>query len=185
LILANCYYREYAMGWGVVSGPGSAGPDGLEYVENPPGDFTSQDFWQWVRRSTAWDVRDGTGNPLANSYAMAQVQPWPGLGLPGYYDVASVHGADPLRFALAVSVAHDGLGDTVAAGAAASVRGPRGGEAGLGGPLVVTSAAETYYARPEPRADGREELPTLFRPYWQARLAAVRPEEALRAWEAP
>ncbi|WP_414590538.1 hypothetical protein, partial [Anabaena sp. CCY 9614] len=73
-------------------------------------------------------VRDGTGNPLANSYAMAQVQPWPGLGLPGYYDVASVHGADPLRFALAVSVAHDGLGDTVAAGAAASVRGPRGGE---------------------------------------------------------
>ncbi|CAB3627241.1 MAG: hypothetical protein J0I68_19570 [Achromobacter sp.] len=182
---AGCYYREYAMGWGVVSGPGSAGPDGLEYVENPPGDFTSQDFWQWVRRSTAWDVRDGTGNPLANSYAMAQVQPWPGLGLPGYYDVASVHGADPLRFALAVSVAHDGLGDTVAAGAAASVRGPRGGEAGLGGPLVVTSAAETYYARPEPRADGREELPTLFRPYWQARLAAVRPEEALRAWEAP
>jgi hypothetical protein len=180
---AGCYYREYAMGWGGVSGLGSAGPEGLQYVENPPGDFTSQDFWQWVKRSTTWDVRDGTGNPLANSYAMAQMPPWPGSGLPGEYEVASARGADPLRFAIVVSVAHDGLGD---AGVAASVSGSRGAGADLGGLLRVTSAAETYFARPEPRTDDdREELPTLFLPYWQARLASVTAEEALRAREAP
>lgn len=179
---AGCYYREYAMGWGVVSEPGSAGPEGLEYVENPPGDFTSQDFWQWVKRSTTWDLRGGTGNPLANSYAMAQMQPWPGLGLPGYYEVPSARGADPLRFAVVVSVAHDGLGDV---DAAAPMSGPRGAGAALGGRLRVTSAAETYFAGPEPRTDGREQPPTLFLPYWQARLASVTAEEAVQARETP
>jgi len=37
----------------------------------------------------------------------------------------------------------------------------------------VASAAQTYFARPEPRADGQAELANLFHPYWQARLAAL------------
>ncbi len=35
------------------------------------------------------------------------------------------------------------------------------------------SAAETYFARPQPRMDDAAELATLFRPYWRARLAAT------------
>lgn len=179
---AGCYYREYAMGWGVVSAPGSTGPDGLEYDENPPDNFTSQDFWHWVRRSTTWDVRGGTGNPLANSRAIAQLRPWPGSGLPGYYEVASARGAEHLRFAVAVSAARGGLGHV---DFAAPVRTPRGASAGPGAWLRVTSAAETYFARPEPHPGDPEEPPTLFLPYWQARLASVTAEEALRAREAP
>ncbi|WYX32208.1 hypothetical protein WJ976_13215 [Achromobacter denitrificans] len=56
---------------------------------------------------------------------------------------------------------------------------------GRSGSVHVMSAAETYFARPERRADGQGELATLFRPYWQARLSAVTPQEAARAKEAP
>lgn len=180
---AGCYYREYAMGWGVVPGAGDQGPEGLQYVANPPGDFTAQDFWQWVRRSTTWDIRDGTGNPLANSHAMAQARHWPGSGLPGFYEVANAAVGNSLRFAVAVSVERDEGGADSAAGAFA--RGPRRAVMDGRGPLVVTSAAETYFSRPEPRAGGQDESPTLFRPYWQARLASVTAEEALRARGAP
>ena len=51
--------------------------------------------------------------------------------------------------------------------------------------MRVTSAAETYFAGPEPRTDGREQPPTLFLPYWQARLASVTAEEAVQARETP
>jgi hypothetical protein len=37
--------------------------------------------------------------------------------------------------------------------------------------LSSVSAAEVYFERPAPRADGRVEYPSLFNPYWQARLA--------------
>lgn len=36
--------------------------------------------------------------------------------------------------------------------------------------LHAVASAEVYFQRPAPRADGREEYPSLFNPYWQARL---------------
>lgn len=36
--------------------------------------------------------------------------------------------------------------------------------------ITSVGAAEVYFRRPAPRADGRVELPSLFNPYWQARL---------------
>ncbi|MGE8620272.1 MAG: hypothetical protein ACN6O0_20820, partial [Achromobacter spanius] len=56
---------------------------------------------------------------------------------------------------------------------------------GQSGAITVTSAAETYFLRPEQRADRREELATLFRPYWQARLSAVTRAEASHARSTP
>nr|WP_255468085.1 hypothetical protein [Achromobacter sp. UMC71] len=178
----GCYYREYAMGWGTAQGQKSKAPPDLEYVEAPPEDFSSQDFWRWVELSTNWNIFDGATNPMANSYAMAQVQRWPGLGLPGYREVALRRGAEPLRFAVAVSLAGNVLPTTDAASQVAAPAG-RFRYAGLGdgGTLTVTSAAETYFARPDARPDGRPELATLFRPYWQARLSAVTPAETLLA----
>jgi hypothetical protein len=38
------------------------------------------------------------------------------------------------------------------------------------GRVASLAAAEVYFRRP-PRADGRVELPSLFNPYWHARLA--------------
>ncbi|WP_447918926.1 pilus assembly protein TadG-related protein [Achromobacter aegrifaciens] len=178
----GCYFREYAMGWGTAQGQKIKAPDGLEYVDEPPLDFSDQDFWRWVELSTNWDLLRDVSNPLANSYAMAAAQRWPGRGLPAYRDIVSSRGADPLRFAVAVRLAGAALKTTDGDSA---VRAPLGtfGYAALGrdGAVTVASAAETYFARPERRADGRDELATLFRPYWQARLSAVTASEAAQA----
>ncbi len=37
--------------------------------------------------------------------------------------------------------------------------------------LAAVASSEVYFERPEPRADGRKELPSLFNPYWQAHLS--------------
>lgn len=141
----GCYFREYAMGWGWI--PANTTSDPAEpYVDNPPDDFSSQDFWRWVRDSTDWDIHGGNANPLANSRAVSQRQRWPGGGLRSYFDVR-----DP-------SVPAAGF----------RVELVRPDATGL---LVHTrSAAESFFERPEPRADGRFENANLFRPYWQARL---------------
>jgi Flp pilus assembly protein TadG len=39
--------------------------------------------------------------------------------------------------------------------------------------LHALGSAEVYFRRPERRADGRQEYPSLFSPYWQARLSTV------------
>ena len=174
------------MGWGTAQGQKSKAPDGVDYVDEPPVDFSQEDFWRWVEQSTSWDIVSGFTNPMANSYAMASVQRWPGRGLPAYREVAASRVRDPLRFAVGVSMAGAVLKTTDADSALAS---PGGWfrYAGLGrtDAITVTSAAETYFLRPEKRADGRTELATLFRPYWQARLSAVRPEEVLLARRSP
>ena len=48
-----------------------------------------------------------------------------------------------------------------------------------GGGLHALSAAEILFRRPVSRADGRQELPSLFSPYWQAHLVDVDPAERL------
>jgi hypothetical protein len=39
--------------------------------------------------------------------------------------------------------------------------------------LHALGSAEVYFQRPSARADGREEYPSLFNPYWQARLTST------------
>lgn len=182
----GCYYREYAMGWGTTQGQKSKAPEGVEYVEAPPVDFSQEDFWRWVEQSTSWDIFSGITNPMANSYAMASAQRWPGGGLPAFREVAASRMNDPLRFAVGVSLAGAELKTTDADSALASPTGLfRYAGVGRAGGITVTSAAETYFLRPEQRADGRGELATLFRPYWQARLSAVNSHEALLARRSP
>lgn len=143
----GCYYREYAMGWGWIPAAATHQPAD-PYVDNPPDDFSSQDFWRWVQESTQWDIHGGDANPLANSRAVTQRQRWPGSGLQSYFDV---------RRESAVSAP------------AFTVRLVRPDASGLD--IHASSAAETFFDRPEPRVDGRIERPNLFRPYWQARLS--------------
>ncbi|MFD4839893.1 hypothetical protein ACFWP0_20485 [Achromobacter sp. NPDC058515] len=182
----GCYFREYAMGWGTAQGEKSKAPEGLEYVDEPPADFSQEDFWRWVELSTSWDIFSGATNPMANSYAMASAQRWPGGGLPAYREVALARSRDPLRFAVAVSLEGAALKTTDADSAVAAPVGLfRYAALGRTGAVRVSSAAETYFSRPERPADGRHEIATLFRPYWQARLSAVTPQEAQQARRAP
>ncbi len=142
----GCYRREYPMGWGWVPSAKGQAP-GAPYVESPPDDFSSQDFWRWVTQATDWSLVSGDSNPLANSRAVAAVARWHGSGLPTYFDIGA--GSDVLRFG--VTLRHTGPGGLY---------------------LHTRSAAETFFSRPESRADGALEKGNLFHPYWQARLAA-------------
>jgi hypothetical protein len=45
------------------------------------------------------------------------------------------------------------------------------------GALHAIGSAEVYFQRPSARSDGREEYPSLFSPYWQARLSATTATE--------
>ncbi len=174
----GCYFREYAMGWGTVQGKKSRVPDDVEFVEDPPADFSQEDFWRWVEHATSWNIFDGVNNPMANSYAMAGVRRWPGGGLPAYREVAPKRLAEPLRFAMAVSLQSAAVKTTDSGSAVAAPIGSfRYAALGRTGAITVSTAAETYFSRPEQRADGRLELATLFRPYWQARLSAVTPQD--------
>lgn len=143
----GCYYREYAMGWGWIPGAVTQTFDD-PYVDNPPDDFSAQDFWRWVQEATDWDLTAGSDNPLANSKAVAARQRWQGGGIPGHFDVHRKPVDDTLRFGL--SLQHPG---------------PEGVH------ISTHSAAETFFDRPVARSDGQLEQSNLFHPYWQARLA--------------
>lgn len=145
----GCYYREYAMGWGWIAGMTTPGSD-IPHVEQPPENFSEQDFWRWVQAATDWDLVSGAANPLANSYAVAERPVWPSRGLPAYYDVRESGSARPLRFSVRLRRA-----------------------VGSGEVIDTRSAAETFFQRPHPRADARHESQNLFNPYWQARVTAM------------
>ncbi|OZI24045.1 hypothetical protein CAL26_09370 [Bordetella genomosp. 9] len=173
----GCYYREYAMGWGKANARGAGGRaagDGGPDAPDVPEDFSRQDFWRWVRQHTSWDIVNGVSNPLAYAYAMRDAKRWSGAGLPPYAEVPLSRSGKGTRFVLALRQPAPLLATTDAGSTVASPTG-RLAYAGLTreDDVTVLSAAETYFARPHARRDGADELATLFRPYWQARLTGT------------
>ncbi len=145
----GCYYREYAMGWAWMPARPGQTMD-ADHVDAPPEDFADQDFWRWVRAATQWDLVGGRDNPLANSYALRDRRSWASRGLGDYLDVGA------------------GAGPDAASGFVVRMELPDAS----GRPIRARSAAESLFSRPERRADGLDETPSLFHPYWHARLAA-------------
>lgn len=176
----GCYYREYAMGWGKADAR-SAGQGKAESGVDAPQDFSREAFWKWVRANTSWDIVHGIANPLAYAYAMKGAARWSSGGLPAYAEVPLRRAAVPARFALRLR--HPApLLKTIGARSGIPAAPGRLSPADLddGDAIEVISAAEVYFARPEPRGDGADELATLFRPYWQARLAPMREDKRIR-----
>ncbi len=143
----GCYYREYPMGWGWIPGQSGSVPEGMEYAEDPPDDFSSQDFWRWVQSATNWNIFSGSSNPLANSRAVRDRQRWSGGGLVPYIDIRDANKQASLAFRLQLHQ-DDVQGHT----------------------LNTTSFAQTFFERPTKRRDGLYEKPNFWHPYWQARL---------------
>ena len=175
----GCYYREYAMGWGrTIAQAARAAP---EATPAAPEDFSQTPFWRWVRSNTHWDIVNGLTNPLAYAYARQHTVRWPGRGMAAYAEIPQARMQAPAGLAISLRLPAARMPTT---GAASGVAAPSGrfNYTGLTGAdhLVVRSAAETYFERPVPRADGRGEHATLFRPYWQARLTAAA--GALTRW---
>lgn len=145
----GCYYREYPMGWGWIPGQSKGVPAGMEYAEDPPDDFSTQDFWRWVQSATNWNIFTGSSNPLANSRAVRDRQRWSGGGLVPYIDIRNADKMASLVFTL------DLFQDNV-----------------QGHSLKTSSVAQAFFERPTQRRDRRFEKPNLWHPYWQARLTA-------------
>lgn len=146
----GCYYREYPMGWGWVPGQSNSVPEGIEYTENPPGDFASDDFWRWVNKATRWNILGGDSNPLGNSRAISERHRWSGGGVVPYVDIVDAKKQASLSFTLSLKQT--------------SVNGHQ---------LLTRSRAETFFERPTYRQDKRQETANLWHPYWQARLIGI------------
>lgn len=151
--LKGCTDSESPMGWG--DRQASDGPN-----DNPPGN---------------------TGdNPNALQYARdAAYQPAGYAGIQNFRDLnyqslSGVGGDTAVRnptYAVGVVVRH----------AQANLRTSNNLNLGIGrlrmpekieqGRMASLASAEVYFKRPAARPDGRTELPSLFNPYWQARLA--------------
>lgn len=109
-------------------------------------------------------------------------------GLPPYRDLAAaaLRGNGELRYELELRQGAATLATSRSAlgGAATVVPGeaPKAFEPAYDQGFVhALSAAHVRFIRPQGRADGREELPSLFNPYWQARLAPVTARQRLVA----
>jgi len=144
----GCYRREYPMGWGWIPPDRLVVPD-HPYSDAAPDDFSAQDFWRWVRDATSWDIVGGVDNPLANSRAVASRSVWSSRGLPVYLDVRNRPAGQPHALRFRAHLKHPGPDGLV---------------------IHTRSAASAYFKRPQARQDGMHELPSLFHPYWQARL---------------
>ncbi|OZI72258.1 pilus assembly protein [Bordetella genomosp. 12] len=165
----GCYFREYPMGWATTGS--TAWKLGRHYVERPLAEFSSQDYWRWYSQHSGLHPGAWRNNPLASSYAMRdRYAPPQGSGLP------DVLGLSPLglqqararfRVSLHTSMAVSDLGHAWQVPRLSSEQAWWRAR-----PLVRSAVAETYFAVP-PGASSGTELPSLFRPYWQARLAAA------------
>src|SRR5690606_30241318 len=138
----------------------------LEHVADPPADFSSQDFWRWVRDNTSWDIFSGDANPLANSRAVAGAIGWRGRGMPGYFDVAMGQEGASVRFAVRVTRPAHALATTDNASAVRIGSGfLRMGARLPHDEIAAASAAEAWFERPVERRDGKNELASLFSPF--------------------
>ncbi|MCJ9713857.1 pilus assembly protein, partial [Bordetella hinzii] len=145
---------------------------GRHYVERPLAEFSSQDFWRWYSQHSGLHASAWRNNPLASSYAVRDRYAAPeGAGLPDVLGLSAQGLRQPnarFRLSLRTSLAVSDLGQAWHI--------PRLGDADAwwrARRLARVSAAETYFAAPAAPTGGQAELPSLFRPYWQARLVAT------------
>lgn len=142
----GCYFREYAMGWGLAADSDAtrAGP----HVLRAPEDFSQQDFWRWVHRHTSWNLLGSRHNPLALSYAASRRLSPGGRGLPAVY--------------APVSSRENAVGFEIHA---------RRRE--TGGVLSTWAAGQSHFSLPPGTSVARGRPDALFLPYWQARRVAA------------
>ncbi|MEJ2894969.1 pilus assembly protein [Bordetella avium] len=155
----GCYFREYPMGW--AANGASAWQSGRHYVDRPPPDFSSQEFWRWLQQKSG--LHAGSGNFLANSYAMRDhIAHAGGAGLPDVLGLARPDAVARFSVRLSTNLAVSDLGLNWSA---------RHLDDAWWRALVFkrSAAAETYFVAP----GAGSETPSLFHPYWQARLIAM------------
>ena len=124
-------------------------------------------------------------NPVASRLATRALRPARSYrGLPEIRDIMTPTRREDrtLRYAVALSMPRVSVETADRLIMPAGIRSPDGSRQSLepelsGNALHALGTAEIYFRRPEPRGDGRREYPSLFNPYWHARLVDVSGEE--------
>ncbi|MGO3868568.1 MAG: hypothetical protein ACTJH7_00705 [Alcaligenes sp.] len=136
----GCYFREYAMAWALQT---PAQTSGIE----APDDFSGQSFWKWAMEQGSGSLLSAQGNTVAYSWARRDARPWSQRAWVDGYALA-----DPVQRAgpdLVLSLQANGhLGQTV----------------------HTRAAAQSFFSLPPDSPQSDETRPSLFLPFWQARL---------------
>ncbi|MDR2216075.1 MAG: pilus assembly protein TadG-related protein [Nevskiaceae bacterium] len=153
---------------------------GIAQVEIPVG-------WGAAERRKQSTVRRGEHdgsyrrNPQTSRLAQRALTPAQGyLGVPEIRDLAHLDNTDDQRigYSVALRLPQQRIDTADRLVLPQGLYGVAGEPEPLT-PLLAESAlhalgsAEVYFRRPEQRSDGRQEYPSLFNPYWQARLSTV------------
>jgi hypothetical protein len=129
-------------------------------------------------------------NPAASRLALRALRPVRTYsGLPEIRDIITPARRDDrtLRYAVALSMPASSISTADRLLMPEGILAPDGDRHSLvpdlaGQALHALGTAEIHFRRPQGRADGRHEYPSLFNPYWHARLVDVsRQERALTA----
>lgn len=124
-------------------------------------------------------------NPAASRRALNALRPSRAYrGLPEIRDIITPSRRDErtLRFAVALSMPSRSIQTVDRLLMPAGIQAPDGTSHTLaanlaGNAIHALGTAEVYFRRPQPRADGRQEYPSLFNPYWHVRLVDVSRQE--------
>jgi hypothetical protein len=155
----GCYYREYPMGWATI-GTRSNGSDVQGSFDEPMQTFKGKPFWKWAgeRAWSGWNIFGGTRNPLAERWANQAPVVWRARQQARYTRLSPAR--DSASAQLVIEVVQRWLDYPS---------------------LSSSSAAEAYFLDPSSGKKGRAEAPSLFKPFWLARLIRVPEIRALQS----
>lgn len=175
-----CYWREYPMGWANVTSHAS-GTDAkqdtnfdkwLDSVGKAPATFASVTFLRWAAsHHVLGHILTGFSNLVGDSWGRSSQIRWhsrqasrPYILRNTEFEPTTVRVKQPIA-SLNSPLLHLGL----RLKAMLEVRRDWGRQ------LSSSAAAKAYFDRFEARADGREEAPNLFQPFWLARQVPAQP----------
>jgi hypothetical protein len=171
--IIGCYEREYPMGWAVVNRPGKM--TGQNIDSSGSQNFAQQSFWRWVAKQSmpGWDIFNGSDNQLASQWAHMRPIRWSMKQAVGYADLTSQRDK-PLYLEVQIQQSANKLGMIHARSRIQTLGRFNVQALNAGDSIQAHVAAETYFERPEHRKDQQFEQPSLFQPYWNARLVRVQ-----------
>ncbi len=146
----GCYFREYPMGWAkIATHPG--GSTDAETPDEPLQSFKDKPFWKWAseRAWTGWNLFGGTRNPLAQRWAEQAPVVWRARQHSRYSRLNPSAQTASAVIALEVDQRWRDF--------------PR---------LRSAAAAESYFLNPATNRRSHP-MPSLFQPFWLARLVPV------------
>ncbi|WP_341669517.1 hypothetical protein [Alcaligenes sp. SDU_A2] len=119
-------------------------PEGTTGIQAPP-DFSGQDFWRWALEQGNGSLFSAGDNTVAKAWGRRDAMRWPQAGLPQGYAIVQPQSRLALRLGLQ-------------------------GQGHLGQVVHAVSAAQVFFSVPASPIADAPVRPSLFQPFWQARL---------------